>query len=379
MSLNLHRRHAARLLLAVAAATSLGSAAFAHDHDDDGDDNGASLRHGKLFISTNAPAGNEVLVYQRSGSGPAALLSRFATQGTGTGAGLGSQGAVTLSGNGRWLFVVNAASNTVSTFALGASGLVLKSVVDSGGLTPTSVTEHEGLVYVLNAGGSGGVAGFRNVRGTLVPVAGGIGTLSANTGTAPAQVGFSDDGDVLVVSEKATSKLTSFQVRRDGSLAGKTVTASSGATPFGFAFTRRDVLVVSEAPASTVSTYRFNEHSAAPRLVTASLANGQGAACWIAVTPNGRYAFSANAGTSSVSSFSVAGNGQLSLIAGAAGLTGPNAGAVDMAVSPSGEQLHVFANRGLQIVSFTITPGGTLLPLGAVGGMPAGSAGLAAN
>jgi 6-phosphogluconolactonase (cycloisomerase 2 family) len=378
MNFKLQRRHAARLLLAAAAAASLGTSAFAHDNDD-GDDSSASLRHGKLFISTNAPAGNEVLVYQRAGNGPAALLSRVATQGTGTGAGLGSQGAVTLSGNGRYLFVVNAASHTVSTFVLGQGGLVLKSVVDSGGLTPTSVAEHEGLVYVLNAGGSGGVAGFRNVRGTLVPVAGASGTLSANSGTAPAQVGFSDDGDVLVVSEKATSKLTSFLVRRDGTLAGKTVTGSSGATPFGFAFTRRDVLVVSEAPASTVSTYRFNEHSAAPRLVTASLANGQGAACWIAVTPNGRYAFSANAGTSSVSSFNVASNGQLSLMVGAAGLTGPNAGAVDMAVSPQGEQLHVFANRGLQIVSFTITPGGALLPLGSVGGMPAGSAGLAAN
>jgi 6-phosphogluconolactonase len=379
MNFKIQRRHAARLLLAAAAASAgLGNAAFAHEHDDD-DEPGSSLRHGKLFISSNAPAGNEVLVYQRSGSGSATLLSRFATQGNGTGAGLGSQGAVTLSGNGRWLFVVNAASNTLSTFALGRQGLVLKSVVDSGGLTPTSVAEHDGLVYVLNAGGSGGVAGFRNLRGTLVPVPGATGTLSANSGTAPAQVGFSDDGEVLVVSERATSKLTSFVVRRDGTLAGKTVTTSSGATPFGFAFTRRDVLVVSEAPASTVSTYRFNHHSAAPRLVTASLANGQGAACWIAVTPNGRYAFSANAGTSSVSSFRVAHDGQLSLVAGAAAVTGPNAGALDMAVSPSGEQLHVFANRGLQIVSYTITPGGTLLPLGAVGGMPAGSAGLAAN
>lgn len=383
MSLNLHRRHAARLLLAAAAAATLlgGGSAFASDGDDDrGESCSCSLRHGKIFISTNAPAGNEVLVYQRSSSGPATLLTRFATQGTGTGAGLGSQGAVTLSDNGRYLHVVNAGSNTLSTFLLSASGgLVLKSVVDTGGLTPTSVTERDGLVYVLNAGGAGGVAGFRNVRGTLVPVAGSNGTLSATSGTAPAQVGFSSDGDVLVVTERATNKLTSFTVRRDGSLAGKTVTNSSGATPFGFAFTRRDVLIVSEAPGSSVSSYRFNEHSAAPRLVTASLPNGQGAACWIAVTPNGRYAFSANAGTSSVSSFNVASNGQLSLIAGAAGLTGPNGGAIDMAVSPDGEQLHVFANRGLQIVSFTIAPGGTLLPLGSVGGMPTGSAGLAAN
>ncbi len=376
------RRHAARLIAAAAgaaAAATTGGSALAHGGADNHGSCGCGLRHGKLFISSNAPAGNEVLVYQRADSGPATLIMRMATQGMGTGAPLGSQGAVTLSGNGRWLFVVNAGSHTVSTFALGGSGMALKSVVDSGGLTPISVAEHEGLVYVLNAGGAGGVAGFRNVDGTLVPVAGGTGTLSATTGTGPAQVGFSADGDVLVVTEKATSRLVSWRVRGHGALSNKTVTTSSGATPFGFAFTRRDVLVVSEAPGSTVSSYRFGENSPAPRLVTASLPNGQGAACWIAVTPNGRFAYSANAATSNVSAFNVARDGQLSLIAGAAGATGPNAGAVDMAVPPSGEQLHVFASRGLLIVSFAITPAGTLVPMGSVGGMPVGSAGLAAN
>ena len=381
MSLNIQRRHAARLLILAAAMAGIGAPAFANDHDGDDDNEGCScsLRHGKIFISSNAAAGNEVLVYQRASSGPATLLNRYATQGTGTGAGLGSQGAVTLSGNGRFLFVVNAASNTVSTFAFGGGGLVLKSVVDSAGHTPISVTEHEGVVYVLNAGGSGGVAGFRNVGGTLVPVAGGTGTLSASGGTSPSLLKPTCAGDVLVVSEKNTNRLTSFLVRRDGSLTQKTVTASSGATPFGFAFTQRDTLVVSEAPASTVSSYRFNDNSPVPRVVTASLPNTQGAACWIAVSPNGKFAFSANAATSSVSSFNVARNGQLSLIAGAAGLTGPNAGAVDMAVSPNGEQLHVFASRGLQMVSFKITATGMLMPLGSVGGMPAGSTGLASN
>ena len=371
------RRHATRLIAIALAAASLGTTALAHDDDDD--DRDAGLRKGKAFISTNSPAGNEVLVYSRSRTGPATLVSRYATQGVGTGAGLGSQGAVTLSRDGRYLFVVNAASHTVSTFALRDSGLELKSVVDSGGLTPTSVTEKDGIVYVLNAGGSGGVNGFRNQRGVLRPIAGAVGTLSANTGTAPGQVGFSDDGDVLVVTERGTQRLTSFLVRRDGTLADKTVSPSSGAVPFGFAFNKRDILIVSEAAGSAASSYRFNERSATPIVVTPSLANGQGAACWIAVTPDGRFAFSANAATSTVSSFAVARNGQLSLVAGAAGVTGANAGAIDMAVSPDGRQLSVFASRGLQIVSYTIQPGGTLAPLGGVGGMPAGSAGLAAN
>ncbi len=378
MRFSAHRRQAARLLLAATALAVIAGPTLA-SQDDDNEGCSCSLRHGKIFISTNAPTGNEVLVYQRASAGPALPLARFATQGTGTGAGLGSQGALTLSQDGRFLFVVNAGSNTLSTFAFGGSGLVLKSVVDTGGLTPTSVAEHDGLVYVMNSGGSGNVVGFRNQRGTLVAVPGAVGTMSAAGGTAPAQVGFSADGDVLVITERNTNRLTSFLVRRDGTLAGKTVTASSGAVPFGFAFTKRNVLVVSEAPASTVSSYRFQDHSATPRLVTASLPNGQGAACWIAVTPNGRLAFSANAATSSVSSFNVAANGALSLISGPAGSTGVNGGAIDMAVSPDGTQLHVFASRGLQIVSFTIAPGGLLLPLGAAGGMPAGSAGLAAN
>jgi 6-phosphogluconolactonase (cycloisomerase 2 family) len=378
MTFKTNRRHAARALAVAVALAGTGFAAFAHDADD-GDEDRGGLRSGKLFISSNARAGNEVLVYQRATSGPATLVTRVATQGQGTGAGLGSQGAVTLSGNGRWLFVVNAASNSLSTFAVTPGGLVLKSVVDTGGLTPTSVTEHEGLVFVLNAGGSGNVTGLRNRGGQLTPVLGAVGTLSANTGTAPGQVSFNEDGDVLVVTERATNRLTSFAVKRDGTLDGKTVTASAGAVPFGFAFTRRDTLVVSEAAGSGASSYRFNERSAQPILVTPSLANGQGAACWVAVTPDGKFAFTANAATSTVSSYAVARNGQLSLQAGVAASTGTGAGALDMAVSPGGSQLAVFANRSLNIVSFSIARNGVLVPLGSVGGMPAGSAGLAAN
>lgn len=377
MTYKIYRRHAAYLIAgAIAAATAgIATPVFA----DEGIETDGDLRSGKLFISTNSPSGNEVLVYSRASAGPAVLLTRVATQGNGTGAGLGSQGSVTLSRNGRHLFVVNAGSNSVTTFAVRRRGLVAQSVTPSGGLTPTSVTENDGLVFVLNAGGGGNITGFINDEGVLKPVVGAVGTLSANTGTAPAQVGLSEDGEVLVVTERNTNVLTTFLVRADHTLEQRTVTPSSGAVPFGFAFTKRDVLVVSEAAASSVSSYTFKDRSATPQLITGSLPNTQGAACWIAVTPNGKFAFSANAATSSVSSFSVAKNGQLALLVGQAGLTGANAGAVDMVVPPSGSQLHVFASRAQQIVSFSITAGGALVALGAAGGMPGSAAGLAAN
>ena len=376
MTFTTHRRHLLRLAALAAASATFGLPAHAA---------GDSFRHGKIFISTNAPAGNEVLVYQRAEAGAATLLTRVATNGTGTGAGLGSQGAVTLSRNGRWLFVVNAGSNSVSTFAVTSGGLLLTSVTPSGGSTPTSVTENGGLVYVLNAGGAGGVAGFRNVNGVLSAIAGATSGLSASGGTAPAQVGLSRDGDVLVVTERNTNLVSSWPVNADGTLGARTSTASPGATPFGFAFTRQDRLVVSEAAGgatngSSATSYRFDARSPlVPLPVSRAVATGQTAACWVAVTPDGRYAYTSNAGSSSLSQFALARNGALTLVKGDAGITGPNAGALDAAVTPDGEQLHIFASRGLQIVSYAVGEDGALTLLGGVVGMPTGSAGLAAN
>jgi DNA-binding beta-propeller fold protein YncE len=125
-----------------------------------------------------------------------------ATGGLGSGAGLGSQGAVTLSRDGRFVFVVNAGDHTVATFALHGGALELKSTVDSGGLHPISVTEHDGLVYVLNDGGDGNVAGFRNRHGMLSPVAGSVRALSVARGRRAGPGGFSDDGDAIVAPRR---------------------------------------------------------------------------------------------------------------------------------------------------------------------------------
>ena len=105
-------------------------------------------------------------------NGQLTLQTRLATQGAGKGAGLGNLGGITLSGDGRHLFVINALSNTVSTFAIGRNRLTLQSSVDSGGLRPISVTGHEDVVSVLNANGAGNIAGFRNLQGVFTPLAG---------------------------------------------------------------------------------------------------------------------------------------------------------------------------------------------------------------
>jgi 6-phosphogluconolactonase (cycloisomerase 2 family) len=378
--MTLDRRSFSQSLVAGLGLGLAGTSAFAQSRDRDRDrSEEGGMRSGKLFTSTNGAAGNELLVVGAAPGGTLALLVRYQTLGLGSGAGLGSQGAVTLSGDGRHLFVVNAGSNSVSTFAVHADALTLISIHDSGGLHPISVAESNGIVYVLNDGGGGNVAGFRDTGGTLAAIAGSIQPLSAAGRTAPAQIAIGTDGDLVMVTEKNSNRLLTYALDGAGRVAPPIITASPGATPFGFTFDRRNRAFVSEAAASTLSSYRFDSAAPVqPVVVSGAVPNGQAAACWAAVTPNGRFVYTGNAGNNSISQFAIDRRGAVTLVNGAAASTG-TAGANDLAIAPHGRTLSVLAPRGPGIFSFTVANNGTLAPAGAVLGLPTGAVGLAAN
>src|SRR5688500_9349324 len=152
---------------------------------------------GAVYTITNEAGGNEVAVYERSADGSLTFMATYPTGGLGSGAGLGSQRAVVLRENGRRLFVVNAGSNQISVFAVRKDGLELLDVVDAGGEMPISLTLHGRTLYVLNAGGSGNITGFRvRNNGKLEALDGSTQPLS-NGGTGdspqPAQISFSRD------------------------------------------------------------------------------------------------------------------------------------------------------------------------------------------
>ncbi len=366
-------------VLAAAGLTGAATSVAAHDEDDDSP-------HGtRVFTSSNEAAGNQLLIYARSPAGTLGEVGRVATGGLGAGQGLGSQGAVTLSRDGRYLFVVNASSNSISTFRIGAGSPRLASTVDSSGLHPISVTESDGLVYVLNDGGAGNVAGFRNFHGILHAIPGSTSGLSASGGTGPAQIGFSEEGDALVVTEKATNRITSYAVTSGGRVGAPTVTPSPGLTPFGFAFNRRNRLIVSEAwggaqGASTLSSYRFSEGApSVPVAASVSVPDTQTAACWVAVTRDGRYAYTTNTGSSTVSSYRVRHNGDITLLDAAAGSTGSGSAPIDAASSGDGKSLFVLSSKTSTITSFRIGSDGALTTQAVLPGLPASAVGLAAN
>jgi 6-phosphogluconolactonase len=199
---------------------------------------------------------------------------------------LASQGALTLSANGYWIFVCNAGSDEVSVFSVTDQGLVLTDKVSSGGKHPISIALHGNFVFALNAGGqvggSDGIAGFAFSKGKLSPLANATHSLSANNSN-PAQIGFSGDGSVLVVTEKDTSLIDTFTLDNDGTITEAKSFPSAGQTPFGFDV-HGSTLVVSEAfggatDASAASSYRITSNGEL-ELVSASVPTTESSACW---------------------------------------------------------------------------------------------------
>lgn len=334
---------------------------------------------GAVYTLTNQPDGNAVLVYARGADGSLTPAGTYATGGTGTGAGLGSQGAVILSGDHQWLFAVNAGSNSISSFQIRpGQGLELVTTISSGGSMPISLAFYNGLLYVLNAGEPNNITGFIVAHdGTLAPLPDSTRPLSADS-TGPAQVSFDKTGETVIVAEKATNQIDTYTVGSDGRLAGPFVHPSAGPVPFGFALDNQNTLFVSEAGAGGgASSYRVGEGGALTP-VSSNVMTGQRAACWAVVTSNGRYGYVTNAGTGNISGFAIDQDGSASLLNadGVTGVTGGNP--TDAALSVNSRFLYVLVNRTNSIAVFAIGADGSLEPLPFLEGTSGSLAGLAA-
>jgi len=244
----------------------------------------------------------------------------FATGGRGTGSGLGSQGAIVLSSNGRWLFACNAGSDEISVFLVTPKGAVLTHKVSSGGKHPISLALHRNSLFVLNAGGQVGdtdnVAGFVFFGGRLYPMPESTRALSADN-TNPAQVGFSSDGEALIVTEKDTGVIDIFNVDNDGAIDAVKHFESSGQTPFGFAVRGHD-LIVTEAfggapDASAASSYELDRDGNL-EVISPTVHTTETSACWVVVTGSGRFAYAANTGSGTISGYRLETDGALTLL-----------------------------------------------------------------
>src|SRR5215213_7137285 len=336
---------------------------------------------GAVYVQTNA-APNEVIAFRRAADGSLDRLGSMATGGDGDGSPhLTSQGSVALTADGQHLLVTNAASDDISVFSVASDGSIeLRERVHTGA-TPRSVAEHDGLVVVLNTG-EPGIASFRLHADGIARMEGGDQALDASDAD-PAQVTFSPDGSMVVITERGTDSIVTYELTAEGTFGASSEIPSEGPTPYGLAFTSGGTLIVTEAfraekGAAAASSYALEDGSLVVR--TSSVGNGRSEICWVVVTPNDRFAFTTNFADGAVSRFAIAADGSLSLEDATAGIAvDGKPGLRDEDLSSDGRFLYAIDADGGRIYGWSVDANGTLEPVGSWEGLPATVAGLAAN
>lgn len=343
----------------------------------------ASKSAGSVYTLTNASGGNAVAIFDYASDGTLTPAGSVPTGGLGTGSGLGSQNALVLSKNGKDLYAVNAGDDSISTFKVKSNSLqAVGSPVPSGGVRPISLTIRDKLLYVLNAGNGGGsagnITGFEIKHGQLQPIPGSTRPLSGAS-VGPAEVQFSPNGKLLVVTEKGTNLIDTYVVGKDGVATGPNSQASAATTPFGFTFSMENNLIVSDAVgggagASGLSSYDVSS-AGTLNTITAFSGNTQTAACWVVATKNGRFAYTTNTGSATISAYTIDHDGALSLLNAVGAST--RAAPIDAALNKNEKYLYALVSGAID--AFRVGNDGSLTPITGATGLPAGAVGLAAG
>ncbi|MGH8468691.1 MAG: lactonase family protein [Gammaproteobacteria bacterium] len=271
-----------------------------------------------VYTSSNEATGNRVIAFDVKYRGRLVEIGSFDTQGTGTGAAIGNQAALTTDASDRWLFVTNAGDGSLTSFRLQPSGLEFVNRVPSGGRSAISVTVFGTLVYVLNEGDGtssdpnlryDNISGFRfTAGGVLVPIPDSTRIIDSTQLTSPAQIGFNKSGTVLLITEKATNMLTTYVMQQDDTPAPAPLKRPSAVpTPFGFEFGDRDFVFITEANAGAkgvTASYRVDRETGEVSSLVDLIDQGN-ATCWTVLSSDQTIGYSINTGSDSVSLYKI--------------------------------------------------------------------------
>jgi 6-phosphogluconolactonase (cycloisomerase 2 family) len=337
---------------------------------------------GHVYVNDNTGGTNTIAAFDRHADGTLTPMagSPYAAGGAGTGTIVGSQGALQTADGGRYLLAVDAGSNQISVLRImddGSLNQVHGSPVWSGGIEPVSIAVHGGLVYVANEGN--GVTGSNytgftlNAGGHLAPINGS--TVALPSTALPGDILFNSTGTNLVgvevgTTDPSTFLIDSFGVGRSGRLtpAPGSPFPAQAAGPFGSEFspTNPSHLYVSNAHGGTgngsVSAFSVARTGALSSIGSSPYADGQTAPCWVEISHDGKYLFTVNTGSTSISSYQIQRDGSLSYQSTAAFGSGGGIRPFDARLDPAGHDLYV-VDAALDTVSSFAVSGGTLTEL----------------
>jgi len=301
-----------------------------------------------VYTMTNQPT-NEILVYSRDPyTGKLTFENKVATEGMGgrlsSSSGppenavlpetfldpLASTGSITVAGN--CLLAVNAGSNDISTFRIASSSEIYKTgIVDSGGDFPLSITEKEGLVYVLNGGGQGHIHGFHltEYNCMLSPIGDPVELDQGETVTptdpnffpaTAAQIGFTPEGNIMVTIKingggqnfpSGFGSLNTYFIDPESGTTSEddldqmVISDPPGAIPFSFDFDDKGNLLVIEAFGEGGAPMGMGQANVFVNgTLVSEVGTGQPDSCWIQHNPRNSCVYTTNNnGGDSISSF----------------------------------------------------------------------------
>lgn len=331
-----------------------------------------SLAAETIYVTSNKADGNTVIVFQQDAVGKFKISGEYLTGGKGTGDleipalkkdpshplangddPLISANAIEATADRKFLVTVNPGDGTISLMSNSADH-VLKSMgtVAASDLFPISVAIHDHHVVVASVGvdnAHGSIGAYTIDNGQLLAVAGSRRDLNAR----PSTIRFSSDGEHVIVDELVTGKIKVFALEGNN-LSKEPVSEINSprgtdtrfqAIPVGFVVSGNggdDVLFVSEArfltpdfklragkstvPQSplyswqtgSVSTYKLSDDGqisvvSKDVLTGTNVEGGEIANCWVVLSKDGKTLYAANALSSSISTFDVKDNGEISL------------------------------------------------------------------
>jgi 6-phosphogluconolactonase len=237
--------------------------------------------------------------------------------------------------------------------------------------------QHGNLVYVLNAGAASNVSGFRSdENGKLTPIPNSTTFLSTGNSGA-ASLAFSPDGQFLLVTEKQTNSIDAFHVQPDGTLAPIVVNPSAGPGLFSVLFAPNGTALATETGpaggtnASAISSYAVHADGTLSA-ISASVPTLGAATCWHAITPDGHFAYTSNAGSATISGFAIGANGTLTPVGGTlVGINPRGSTNLDVAISSDGKFLYTLNSGTGTVGIFRVNEDGSLTNLGDVSGLSA--------
>jgi len=337
---------------------------------------------GHVYVNDNTAGTNTIGAFDQHANGSLTAMagSPFSAGGAGTGTIVGSQGSIQTTADGRWLLAVDAGSDQISVLAIDDDGSLTAAPggpVSSGGIEPVSIAVHGDLVYVANEGngttGSNYTGFTLGDDGRLSPLSGS--TVPLPPTALPGDILFNGTGKNLIgievgTTDPSTFLIDSFIVGDDGRLtpAKGSPFPAEAAGPFGSEFSPTDPhhLYVSNAHGGTdngsVSAFSVNPNAKVKSITGSPYPDGETAPCWVEISHDGRYLFTVNTGSTTISRYRILANGSLSLIGSTPFSSGADIRPFDARLDASGDHLYVVDAAIASVSGFAVN-GGSLTEL----------------